>query len=303
VSKVKDSLTRKLGPLPIWAWAIIGGGLLYWYRNRTSSASGTGTGSVGPTAATPQPVTTLEPGESAYDPNTGALSTAPGGGGSSDPGNSIDSDGLSTAIGNAIAAAEGNSQVSPINDVAGASPVTPPGAAPAAVKAGAPAGPHGAIYARSGATKPPSRAGFRTVGVGSGRWIYVPVRGKAVQKPKGNAKTGNPATVTKPKTKTRSISTLRNIVGGRTTGRAKPSVSNGRARGLNSVKVATSPTRHRPQTKPIQRSSAVQHPAATHPRVPPKPAPRPAPRPSAPPPRTVRAAPPKPKPKPPAKKR
>lgn len=39
MSNVKESLTRKLGPLPAWAWFLIGGVALYWYRNRKNSTS------------------------------------------------------------------------------------------------------------------------------------------------------------------------------------------------------------------------------------------------------------------------
>lgn len=78
---MKSALTRKLGPLPAWVWLATFGVAYYLYRRYTgNSVSGTGTGSVGPAAVTPQPITTLPPGYSAYDPNSGALSTAPGGG-------------------------------------------------------------------------------------------------------------------------------------------------------------------------------------------------------------------------------
>lgn len=43
-NRVGAALKRKLGPLPVWAWAIIAGGVLYWYRNRGGSASSSGTG-------------------------------------------------------------------------------------------------------------------------------------------------------------------------------------------------------------------------------------------------------------------
>lgn len=35
-------LTRKLGPLPFWAWAVVAGGVIYWYRNRQASSSSSG---------------------------------------------------------------------------------------------------------------------------------------------------------------------------------------------------------------------------------------------------------------------
>lgn len=84
MSKIKSALTRKWGPLPAWAWFAIVGGVYYFYRKYSATASGTGTGSVGPAAATPQPQTVLQPGESVYDPNSGSLTTAPGGSSSGD---------------------------------------------------------------------------------------------------------------------------------------------------------------------------------------------------------------------------
>jgi len=86
MTKLKQSLTRKVGPLPAWAWAIIAGTALYIYRSRQALASGAGTpastdaNSPGVTDQTgggaggggAEPVT-LGPGESVYDPNTGQL--------------------------------------------------------------------------------------------------------------------------------------------------------------------------------------------------------------------------------------
>ncbi len=51
-----NALTRKLGPLPVWAWALVSGGVLYVVRNR-----GTLTGAGG-TSASPQGGTTGMPG-------------------------------------------------------------------------------------------------------------------------------------------------------------------------------------------------------------------------------------------------
>lgn len=36
---VKNALTRKLGPLPAWAWFLIAGAALWYYRQRTSANS------------------------------------------------------------------------------------------------------------------------------------------------------------------------------------------------------------------------------------------------------------------------
>jgi hypothetical protein len=119
MSNIKDALTRKLGPLPAWAWALVAGIAVYWYRNKglslTSSSTTTG-GSVTPNSPTPQPITTLAPGESAYDPNTGQLLTSPGGdttgagAGGTDIGGSLDS--LAQAIEDAISAGSGGGDTS-----------------------------------------------------------------------------------------------------------------------------------------------------------------------------------------------
>jgi hypothetical protein len=46
---VKGALTRKLGPLPFWAWAAIGAAGLYWYRHRTASGAAATTGAASTT--------------------------------------------------------------------------------------------------------------------------------------------------------------------------------------------------------------------------------------------------------------
>jgi hypothetical protein len=59
VSKAKNTLTRKLGPLPVWAWALIGGVALYWYRNRGGGSATVATANV---PAAP-PTGTFPPGK------------------------------------------------------------------------------------------------------------------------------------------------------------------------------------------------------------------------------------------------
>lgn len=87
MNNIKETLTRKLGPFPAWVWLVIIGVGIWWYRNHSASATTTAdTSSVSP--ATPESPITLDPGESVYDPNSGQLTTAPGGGGSSDGGSS-----------------------------------------------------------------------------------------------------------------------------------------------------------------------------------------------------------------------
>lgn len=83
-----NPLTKKVGPLPLWAWALIGGVLLYVIRQRLSGGgSSSGTNSTAATQAEAQLVqaegeaaagmlqsqSILTPGESVYDPNSGLL--------------------------------------------------------------------------------------------------------------------------------------------------------------------------------------------------------------------------------------
>ena len=42
----EDHLTRKLGPLPVWAWAAIGVGLALWYSKKSGSKTGSTAASV-----------------------------------------------------------------------------------------------------------------------------------------------------------------------------------------------------------------------------------------------------------------
>ena len=201
-SGIKGSLTKKLGPLPAWAWGLVALVGVWWYRNKTSgTVSGTGTGSVGPAATTPQAQTTLQPGESVYDPNTGTLTTAPGGGsttGGDTPG------GLSSAdINNLISAIEAGHQATspptaptpvpstPANTIKKSN--RPPQRAGFTIKGlgngkwayvPKPKLPNGGIWAPSGPKKPPARKGYTIKGLGSGQWEYIPAGGKRDPKAK-----------------------------------------------------------------------------------------------------------------------
>ena len=80
---VGASLKRKVGPLPVWGWAILAGVILYYVRNR---GAGSATAAVAQQQASttdqqPQSPVVLAPGETVYDPNTGYLSGGSGGGG------------------------------------------------------------------------------------------------------------------------------------------------------------------------------------------------------------------------------
>lgn len=83
VQTIGTALRRKLGPFPVWVWAIAGGGVLYLLRAQGYFGSRVETGeTLQPSQADarePQAQVPLQPGESVYDPNTGGLTTAPGG--------------------------------------------------------------------------------------------------------------------------------------------------------------------------------------------------------------------------------
>lgn len=82
MDKIKDALTRKIGPLPAWAWLGIFGIGYYYYKNHIANNSTSATqASSTVTTPTPQSPITVSPGDSVYNPNTGTLTTAPGGGG------------------------------------------------------------------------------------------------------------------------------------------------------------------------------------------------------------------------------
>lgn len=63
-------LTRKLGPLPFWAWAVLAGGVIYWYRNRQAASTGV-LGYTGPVpGAQGPPGPTGPPGTTAPSPGS-----------------------------------------------------------------------------------------------------------------------------------------------------------------------------------------------------------------------------------------
>lgn len=166
--EIKDSLTRKLGPLPIWVWAVIAGVALYVVRNRMKSGSvvpGGAPPTAAATAAEAQLVTaegnanalsirtpvTLQPGERVFDPTTGFLSTQP-------------NDTLNNSLVNIL-----GSLLLP------QPPATPPGSSVkvAAKKGNQPKLGKGAIRAPSGHNKPTAPAGYIAKGLGHGNWEFV----------------------------------------------------------------------------------------------------------------------------------
>lgn len=310
MSKIGDALKRKWGPLPAWVWLLGGGLIYYFYRRYSSVSSGTGTGSVAPAAPTPQAPVVLSPGESVYDPNSGALTNTPqasnpatvGGGdgsGSSPPD-------WNTIAGDIAAAIAANM---PANQTGVDTSTQSPANSPAGIPAGATALPMnlrpgaprltatGAIRAPFGHNKPRGKAGYTIKGLGRGFWEYVPKRHpKSKGQHNAQAKTSKPI---KPgrTTRPRSTTALRSApAGGRTSARspARHTVTVNR-----SVSTRQQPSRARqhPRQPGVQQVVSQRRPATMPRQSPTRQTGGVAPRPSAPPPRTHRAPAPPPPPR------
>lgn len=266
---IGESLKKKIGPLPAWAW-ILGFGVLVWYyRNKLSggSVSGTGTGSVAPTTPTPQPITTLAPGEAAYDPNTGTLSTNPAGGGGGSP-----IDGSTGGGGGGGGGPDPTATDTPLQPIdSGVGPLPPGYGAPVAPTPLPNLSPlakpaligKGAIWAPFGPRKPKAPKGYTAVGRGRGFWEFKPVRHPTHKAqhgpPKGTTKHTRPGTHSKP----RSGATVRHDTGGRTSPQSKAPTSRGKTRGGVKPALASAPRQQSTKrtnpmvTKPVVRQRPV----------------------------------------------
>ena len=279
MSKVKDALTRKFGPLPAWAWALIGGVGYYYYKSRISStATATTAGGVPTSATTPQDQTVLQPGESVYDPNTGALTTAPGG----DTTGGVGSTGSGGALDpNALGAAIAAGLLNAIPGTQSGAPVTTPG-----------------LPSKRILKLKPAHKGKKAVKVSN---TTPGLPSKRILKLKPAHKGKKAVKVSKAKGKARSSINIRKLSGGRgkkSTIKVANPYKSLKARTRGTALAGKTKGRHRNaiKIKPLQRATTVQHPVSVgkttahatiaHP---------PSPRPSAPPPRTART-PPKPAP-------
>lgn len=300
------ALRRKLGPLPVWVWAILGGGVLYYLRSRGMIGSLVpGDGQSGQTlqpqqrtesTTEPQPTTTLQPGESAYDPNTGTLHTAPGG--SSEESN--DGSGGGGGSGNANDPSEAIDHLA--NSIAGGFTVHMKQDRTKAAKHATKPGSHG---------KKPSKVSKRTPGKKN---AHAQHPGGSTKPTGGHGKPGQhkPSTSHKP-ARDRSSTTIRTPTGGRTRGKTNktpsshtpanvphPGAQGGALHPAGKVAApktpksrtptaaAKSPVRARPTVPLVTRSTPVQHPASTSASKA-KTVTHAAPRPSSPAPRTTRA--------------
>ena len=303
MSNIGATLKRKFGPLPVWGWAIVAFIAVYWYRNKSglsaSASTATTGGSITPVSPTPQPITTLGPGESAYDPNTGQLVSSPaapsdttggggdGSGGMADPSNAIDN--LAQSIADAIAAGTSGGESGATVTAAGAPATkTKPGKNHTGKRVAKPKQGNKAVKGGKGRTR--SHANTKSQGHGSTRHANA---GHQTHKTQAH---GN---------KTATSHT-------RTNSAVKPAKAGGRIKtAITQVVTRQRPTAsHQPAPKAVHPSPARQAPTRTaprstparHPSTPaPKPAPAPPPRPStrAPAPAPHQPAPPPPKPPPP----
>lgn len=280
MADMKRALTRKLGPLPAWAWAIVAFVAVYWYRNRTGGGTGvlsTGaTNQPGPITSdlNPQPQTTLQPGEAVYDPNTGALVTSPFGPPTDQTANPTNSD-IADAI-NGLTGALISGQGQAVNLPGGT------GTASTATRATQPKlRGKGAVRAPFGHNKPTAPKGYRAIGLGKGFWEFLPTS-SAKRKAKAKTKPGT----AKPKQKTDKTGKTKRSAPAkhstptrqRSSGGASVSPNASRSRAVTAA-ASQVITRARP-TNPVTKTATTQRPAATHPA--PRPAPRPTPHPAAP---------------------
>ena len=239
MNKIGDSLKRKIGPLPAWAWILMLGVGIWYYRNKLSKGamvSGTGTGSVGPASNAGPPVV-VGPGEGVYDPGTGILSTNPGGGGGGGNSNNTSTGGDGTGLGGGGGGMGGGGGGTDTGGTAAGGTTGDGGGTGAASTAGnvnsggttgAGSGTAGAAHPAVHLVKPAAIGAFvrnpvtkRITGrVGGGGFRYAStIGGKRGSKPKNQH--GPPKKTTAPKKgvlRTRSTSSVRHTTGGRTSG-------------------------------------------------------------------------------------
>lgn len=255
------ALKRKLGPLPVWAWSILGGAVVYFLRKRGYFGGGVQQGETlqprQEAAGTPQAQTVLQPGESVYDPNTGALTTAPGndtgvvgdtspassGGGSGDYGQAIQD--MVDAISTALTDSERTN---------GASPQTHKPSALSRAKA---------AVAR-GKVGPKNKARLEKAGYTAGQIAYHVKRrtplGKPAHKPSSHKQTTK---TTNRNGKPRSNAHVKPANGGRQTGHKKPTpTALGRSRAPASR--SHMGPRSRPTVPLTRHATPVHHPTSSH---------------------------------------
>lgn len=261
ISDIRAALTRKLGPLPAWAWlAIFAGAVFLWRRGHggsTASAATTDTGNgVDLTPPEPQDPITLQPGESVYNPATGQLIASP----------------VPLPTEPVVPAEVGLTPTNPIEDAPAATAANATGVAPPTKKLG-PIGRARAAVAnagRGGRIGPKNRQRLHTGGYTDRQIDYHLKRGtplgkpsaKQHPKPKAGHKTPTPVKhPTAQKPRSRSHAVIRHP-----TARPKPSHAPAHPKPRPAPKPA--PPALRPRAKvthaPVQRQRPAPAPATPH---------------------------------------
>lgn len=279
------ALRRKLGPLPVWVWAIFGGVVVYFLRKRGyfgglgDASAQTLQPSQTTAATTPRDPVLLQPGESAYNPDTGTLTTAPGGAAAPATSTADPSSGTGNANNPSDQAFEDLAAaiIGSRTDSVSANSTTPKTHKPTALQRAKAAVTRGKIG-------PTNRARLRKAGYSDAEINYHLHKHTALAKPRKakpkTAHTQSPAasakgkratpkagthtpTTSHSKSRTRSAATIKTATGGRTTGRKKtPSASTNPPRARTATATAHSMARPRPTTPTVHRAAPVQHPVS-----------------------------------------
>lgn len=263
------ALKRKLGPLPVWVWAIIGGMVLYFLRSKGYfGGAGADQGETlqprQADAREPQQSTLLQPGESVYDPNTGTLSTAPGGGGGDaigggvgEPTTPVDTNDTAQALEDLAAAILGNQTDSD----------KPNSAAPRTHKPTALDRAKAAVV--TGKLGPKNKARLTKAGYSAAQISYHLRRHTALGKPR--AKTTKPAHTQKPGNTTKKP----NNDAGSKPGKHKPVTTHKETTPRSKTHTRSTTTHRKPSTKAhgkaaTPKARAAVQPSASGPRQRPK---------------------------------
>lgn len=154
-----NALTRKFGPLPFWAWALIGGVGIYIYRNYINPSTSTEAADESTSTDTQSPETAYAAG---YEEGEEGVVGTDLSGQASD-----DSD-LETALGN-LTTQEGAlaSQIAALETASTATASSSKTPAPGTKLA------NGNIQGPVSSTKPAAKVGYTLKGTGNGNWVYV----------------------------------------------------------------------------------------------------------------------------------
>lgn len=265
MDRIKQALTRKIGPLPAWGWLTIILVAVYWYRRHTSSTTTAATATTDTTGSTttPQDPITLQPGESVYNPNDGSLTTAPGGGGGSGSGDGGSSGGSGdNSVNSGVGDTTGTSNSPDLSGLLGSLQNISKGIGKLNVRLGK-------LSATTKKKAKPKAAGLRRPPAGGNQSLQT----AAYNASKGGAKN-----------RPRSGAAIKSKI--HTPKAHNPGAAKGTSRTVRTVRPASTVRQH--QLTPMTRATVRQRPTATSVKPPATEHPANPPRPSSPPPRTHR---------------